>query len=646
MKISVLEIFYRNIRDIQPELTVSFSKEGDIHSNYCISILQMPNGTGKTTTMELLNLAFNGTTDSLPESQVKEYKPHKKEVNDGEFRVKISVDNKIRYIQLKLDYIHGTITCYTIQSAKVNGGKRKGLQLDGQLRLMFTEKFVKLFIFDGEYASDLLDNNKTSAKEAIRSLYHLDTLEKLAGEDIEKLIQEKQEEQESSVKSNQGLQNIISRRDTFYNTRMELQKELKTKTKMKGEIEKELKSIQSFVEKKTEEHQNLREKNAVLKEKKQNIQLQLETNTPSLLNLMRSPHNVSNGFNENLSGLIDQMTFLKLPKTTSQEFFKELSSCDTCICGRVISSKESKAIIENSKKFLSENEIGILNSIKSKIRELPEPRGISIELQNGKRILEDESLLNQERDRLDKELKESGFNEIEKYRERETTLKIELQNTELIINSINETDSRQQKGLGLGPKDNIPLCEKELRKWERQIEEATQTKEFVENAGFFKDIIRDIIDLSENKYRDHLKEKTNEKILQILGNDGILVSKISDGLTIESKAKVSEGQTLTVAYSFISSLLGESQHELPFIVDTPAAPLDLKNRSKIAEVIPKLFDQIIVFITSSERQNFADRFYSKKDECQFMTIVKHPGDVGILLNNDLDYFTTFQSEEE
>lgn len=66
------------------------------------------------------------------------------------------------------------------------------------------------------------------------------------------------------------------------------------------------------------------------------------------------------------------------------------------------------------------------------------------------------------------------------------------------------------------------------------------------------------------------------------------------------------GEGLSIAYAFLGSLFGYSDHQLPFVVDSPAGPIDLQVRPRIAESIPRLTDQFIAFTISSERDGFVD----------------------------------------
>jgi len=69
---------------------------------------------------------------------------------------------------------------------------------------------------------------------------------------------------------------------------------------------------------------------------------------------------------------VENMKIMQLPKSTSQEFFTELSEGKNCICGREIHEEHEQEILDNAEKFLSEQDIGVLNSLKDNLRDTPD----------------------------------------------------------------------------------------------------------------------------------------------------------------------------------------------------------------------------------------------------------------------------------
>lgn len=112
---------------------------------------------------------------------------------------------------------------------------------------------------------------------------------------------------------------------------------------------------------------------------------------------------------------------------------------------------------------------------------------------------------------------------------------------------------------------------------------------------------------------------------------------------LAQKEGVSEGQSLAVAYAFLTSLLADAPYQLPFIVDSPAVSLDTQVRREVGELIPDLFGQMIMFVISSEREGFADAFYSRKN-VRFLTIWRNGG-CGAETREGLEEFRNFHASE-
>jgi hypothetical protein len=87
-----------------------------------------------------------------------------------------------------------------------------------------------------------------------------------------------------------------------------------------------------------------------------------------------------------------------------------------------------------------------------------------------------------------------------------------------------------------------------------------------------------------------------------------------------------------------------SSHVLPFVVDSPAGALDLDVRREVSSILPSLFKQLIVFITSGERDGFTEHFYEMSNDVQFITIISNR-DTDAELIEGVEKFKTFQDKD-
>jgi len=145
-------------------------------------------------------------------------------------------------------------------------------------------------------------------------------------------------------------------------------------------------------------------------------------------------------------------------------------------------------------------------------------------------------------------------------------------------------------------------------------------------------------------------------------DNAIRVKQVDRCLQLMGQEGGSAGETLSVAYAFLATLFNRVEHQLPFVVDSPANPIDLRVRAKVAALIPMLAHQFVAFTISSERQGFTQALESAVTEpIQFLTLFrKGPADLeehahsqpeitetldGLLVQGK-EFFSTFHLEEE
>ena len=155
------------------------------------------------------------------------------------------------------------------------------------------------------------------------------------------------------------------------------------------------------------------------------------------------------------------------------------------------------------------------------------------------------------------------------------------------------------------PEENIKECERKISELELKIAKSKGQRNYIESCNK----IQNLLDLIYTKSLDKLKKRiiieTNNKLYSILNNE-VSVESIDRHIKLKGKLHGSEGQELIVGYTYITSLFEGSNCHLPFVIDSPCGSLDLQKRSRVAKIVPPLFEQVVFLVTSSERNHFTD----------------------------------------
>lgn len=634
MKIRILGWEYINIRRIN-NLCIDLTNGTTLSK---ISLIMMPNGTGKTTTISLMRAVLDGTATSWPPDKVREFKPQYGDIKKGEFRLKTKINEELFYFILCLDYENGKAEYKTSRTGQP-GGLDDGRNLPYQLSGVFNEQFVSRFVFDGEQAKKTLSNDNDEAEKAITYLYQINELDNLK-EKVNAILKQAQDNNTRGM-TKQSL--------SYNKTQMEnKERNFKNLLRKKGQLEK----ARTELIKQREETQNKIDKlissDSKLKDEKTKLDAdKIETvgyirqNIAAILAGMREPFNVNACFDQRLKDLSDNMQKLKLPKTMSKEFFNELAESSTCICGRHIGPEEKKHIEENAESYLGEDQLVALNAIKDKIKGYVAIDDLILGIDrlntNVKKLDDIEAGLI----RLGIQLKEQGNDEVEKLQNDLKTIDSKLQDTKNeygILTAIDRASNGQ-----INDENNIKLAEAAFTLAKENFNKATDTFSLYQKSEKVKQYL-DIIRASAlEKLKLRVLDKTNRKISNIITTEKIIIEKIDGNLVLKNRKAASEGQSLAIAYSYIGSLFDESSFRFPFVIDSPAVSLDLSVRKEVAEILPNLFEQLVIFVISSEVSSFADSFYTLPDVA-FYTIEARDSSDNAICTVGKDYFDTFQKD--
>lgn len=637
MKIRILGWKYENIRRME-DLTVDLTKDNG--EAYGCSLIMMPNGTGKTTTLYLIRGILSGRAVDWRPSEVRSYRPAFSEVPEGRFYLKIQFDADIYHYILHLDYEEGR-AWYETSSAMMEGGYEEGRRLPISLRdILKNEEFVNRFVFDGEQARKTLNSGSQEAENAIIYLYQLDRLDSLV-KVIDELIRMRQEQSTGgatsrSVKVYKGK---MDKRETIYKELLACQEDGERRlAAMKEKIQHCEKKYQDIL---AQDNRLKLEEEELQREKEENQNAVIQT-IGGLMDYIRKPYNIQLDFDTRLKTLVNNMQALKLPKNTAQEFFKELANSKECICGRCIGEKEKKCILAKADEYLGADSLVVVNSIKRALNEYKrEEQGEELE-RRLKAGLEKETVIDQSMDRLALRMAESGNEEALQIREEVKKLEQEISEEERKLKRLTTND--YITNTGLNSENNIPKAKEAWEEARDNYLRASGTYQFTMKAEQMKTYIKRVKENALNRLKGYIVEETNKKIGQLIDNDVVSIKKIDGHLILNGKDGASEGQTLAVAYAFIGTLFEHSNFEFPFVVDSPAAPMDLYVRREVAGILPELFEQTVILVTSGEKSGFADEFYRLED-VQYLTL-KGEKNQPVTCVSGIEFFQKYQEKDQ
>jgi len=297
MKIRVTGWQYRNLRGIgvgeqSIELGVPPKRW---------SLIQMPNGTGKTTTMKLIRAILSG--QAFTPQEVREFRADD-EVTSGGFDLGLLIDDKQYRLTLTFDFNSGDCSRSTLRTKERGGGQEDGRVLPLALKRRLKQNFTRLFVFDGELANEIRAVDRAEADHAIKALYQLDDLDTLKKR-VEKVVTECQDKAAplSHAKSQRGLTRT---RNAFTKANTELADLEKKRSDFKAEqssLEEERNTAQTKISTCIAEDDDLKAKKEEIEKRAASIRSNLQRAAVDAMDAFRSPVSLSSTIRTRLSDL-------------------------------------------------------------------------------------------------------------------------------------------------------------------------------------------------------------------------------------------------------------------------------------------------------------------------------------------------------
>lgn len=593
-----------------------------------VTLIQMPNGTGKTTTLSLLRAALSGAAENGGWSQ-KEVRALRKRDDVGKkglFELRLAVNEKSLTVVMEFDFESGQVAYKTTWGS----GQDDGFRPPPELRRFMKDDFVNFYVFDGELANHLLDDKHTDAEQAVETLFQVHLLSRMK-EQVSKYWDRKTSS--TTAKEQTGLTRRKNRLKEW-KSRLGTLKKDKQKLEIKlADIERKLTSQNNTYKRYLSREKTREEGLRKAEETVRKLESDVKDSTLSVLDGTRNPQALSPEVATDIANFKSGLDRVKLPETAAREFFEELSRENECVCGRPVDENIRAVIRERAGQYLGSTDMGLLNAIKmdvsTAVEESPNQAesdlsGMMAELSE---LVERRQSARNERDALKHEAEQSDP-EIKKAAEEIRLLENQQKDVSNILERYNGEDSNiDLSRIGTVSCKNvysIITAEEVVAQLERDLEEVTGTLELREK----RNILMEILDSAHSKARrdiaSEIRNQANARIEQMMPHNNIRIEMIDQCLKLHAQSGGSVGETLSVGYAFLSTLFNRAgQHQLPFIVDSPANPIDYEIRPKIAEILPNLTDQFIAFMISSEREMFLPSLKrAAGEEIQFITMFR------------------------
>lgn len=631
MKMSILYFEYKNIRKFN-YLKIPFIDQNDnIIKN---TFLMMGNGTGKTTSMSLIKGLLDGSAANWNGNKVKSFAPINRTEKDGFFSIAVKFDDRKYIYKLNLFYDEGKTS---IETTALPKGKEKGLILPDALNGVFSPEFVRRFVFDGEQAVKSLDSSSNEAEETIKYLYRLDKLDEILALN-QKILQDVQSAEGGKRGTDSSIKNLTSRKS-------DVEKELSKLASRQVELTKKSNQLVDSLNVKKKQRDDLDRNNEELNKEKVEIEKlqkenagKIDVKISEILSILKSPARVSKKLCDDMILLGNSMKKLKLPKSISKDFFKELADAPMCICGREIHEHEREEILRNADQYLGSDQQAVLNEIKSSLMSSEHDDALKIAYEVLYTLLDERVKLNQRYLTNEERLLKAGGKSAQDLQDSIMSLSEELGAIKSELSTIESSDETDEF---LTYSNNIARAKKEIAEYEDKIASATRTHIALIRKNTVEEIIQSIKSVATNGLKEEILRKTNEKLSSVITDDVIEVENIDRYIKLKGKSGASEGQTLSIAYCFLGTLFEDSELEFPFVIDSPCGSMDLSKRKAIADIVPKVFNQLIAFVTSAEVDQFANQFYDNSN-AQFITIIASVDNDEIEFYEGKEFFDSYQ----
>jgi DNA sulfur modification protein DndD len=596
-----------------------------------VSLIQMPNGTGKTTTLKMLEASLSGSATRWSPEEIRELRRPGDDRTQGLFVVRLAMNGRPLTFEINLDFDRGQAQYRTTSIG--SGGVKPKWDPPNEIRRFLDPKFLDLFVFDGEFANRLFDASGLEAEGAIDALCQLYLLEEVGAfaEGVwargSKL---------SPGKSDATLTREEKLRDTLAERHSEAQRRRDEASRAATDLQGKIDVLDRKIKERLGSVESTRDRYKAAQIALVQAENDLSRVTGETIASLRDPLALHAAFAETLWNLKNNLDELRLPGNTSAQFFAELVKKDDCICGREMTTGAAAEITKRSAEYLDDDSSGFLNALKQDIDRIGAPAetettrqtfdaGLAVLLAARRQKREAQQTV----ELLERQLIDEGDEQLKGWQIDRKAAVEKLEGAQELLRLINAADN--------GENDSgtwsLTSLDRQLAEVRKRIAEITDTLKIRAQTDLLQAILERTGEIARADIKSQLIEVCNERLRTVLLNDPLRIASIDGAVRLSGQAGASVGQVLSVGYVFLMSVLNRGGNDLPLIVDSPANPIDAGVRRRIGALIPKLCNQFVGFTINTEREGFVPALQAEATSMKYLTLFRRTDGTQRLMTN-------------
>lgn len=303
----------------------------------------------------------------------------------------------------------------------------------------------------------------------------------------------------------------------------------------------------------------------------------------------------------------------EIPSSIRQQFIQDLLEQMVCICGRAFSEhgpEHQRLLALMDRTMPGSLEDDVLNTsatlslfahnstqIKADITTSMYKRAELLEIIRG---------LDAELDDVSRQLKGSPLEEISRLEEQRRKFNEDVDRANLEIGALSQRIEQIAK--------EISDLEKKIAQAQKEEKRGRELSLKLDLAQKSADAITEMYQVFADNMRQRIEARTKEVFRSLvwkeshfqdvrLGEDFNL--EVIDRWGQSARPELSAGERQVLSLSFIAAMAQVSEEEAPLVMDTPFGRLSSHHRNSISEQLPKLADQLILFVTDEELRDQA-----------------------------------------